>query len=78
MSWEVVLGLEIHAQLSTKSKIFSGASTAYGAKPNTQACAVDLGFPGVLPVLNKEAVRMATKFGLAVNAEIGKLSLIHI
>ena len=72
MSWEVVLGLEIHAQLSTKSKIFSGASTAYGAKPNTQACAVDLGFPGVLPVLNKEAVRMATKFGLAVNAEIGK------
>ena len=72
MSWEVVLGLEIHAQLSTKSKIFSGASTAYGAEPNTQACAVDLGFPGVLPVLNKEAVRMATKFGLAVNAEIGK------
>ena len=72
MSWEVVLGLEIHAQLSTSSKIFSGASTAYGAQPNTQACAVDLGFPGVLPVLNKEAVRMATKFGLAVNAEIGK------
>jgi aspartyl-tRNA(Asn)/glutamyl-tRNA(Gln) amidotransferase subunit B len=72
MSWEVVLGLEIHAQLSTKSKIFSGASTAYGAEPNTQACAVDLGFPGVLPVLNKEAVRMAVKFGLAVDAEIGK------
>ncbi len=72
MAWEVVLGLEIHVQLATKSKIFSGASTAYGAAPNTQACAVDLGLPGVLPVLNKEAVRMATKFGLAVDAEIGK------
>ncbi len=59
MQWEVVIGLEIHAQLATKSKIFSGASTAYGAAPNTQACAVDLGLPGVLPVLNKEAVRMA-------------------
>ncbi len=59
MAWEVVIGLEIHAQLATKSKIFSGASTAYGAEPNTQACAVDLGLPGVLPVLNKEAVRMA-------------------
>ncbi|HGX92752.1 MAG TPA: Asp-tRNA(Asn)/Glu-tRNA(Gln) amidotransferase GatCAB subunit B, partial [Candidatus Tenderia sp.] len=52
MQWEVVIGLEIHAQLATKSKIFSGASTAYGAEPNTQACAVDLGLPGVLPVLN--------------------------
>ena len=72
MSWEVILGLEIHVQLSTKSKIFSGASTAYGAEPNTQACVIDLGFPGVLPVLNKEAVSMAIKFGLAVNAEIGK------
>lgn len=70
MQWEVVIGLEIHAQLATKTKIFSAAPTAYGAEPNTQACAVDLGLPGVLPVLNKEAVRMAIKFGLAVNAEI--------
>ncbi len=72
MEWEVVIGLEIHAQLATKSKIFSGASTAYGAVPNTQACAVDLGLPGVLPVLNEEAVRMAVKFGLATNSEIGR------
>jgi len=70
MAWEVVIGLEIHAQLATKSKIFSGAATQYGAAPNTQACAVDLGLPGVLPVLNKEAVRMAVKFGLAIGAEI--------
>lgn len=70
MEWEVVIGLEIHAQLATHSKIFSGAATAYGAEPNTQACAVDLGFPGVLPVLNRQAVTMAAKFGLAVNAEI--------
>ena len=70
MQWEAVIGLEIHAQLATKSKIFSGASTAYGAEPNTQACAVDLGLPGVLPVVNEEAVRMAAKFGLAINAEI--------
>ncbi|MEN8170351.1 MAG: Asp-tRNA(Asn)/Glu-tRNA(Gln) amidotransferase subunit GatB [Pseudomonadota bacterium] len=75
MEWEVVIGCEIHAQLATKSKIFSGASTAYGAEPNTQACAVDLGLPGVLPVLNKEAVRMAVKFGVAVDAEIGKRSV---
>lgn len=75
MEWEVVIGCEIHAQLATNSKIFSGASTAYGAEPNTQACAVDLGLPGVLPVLNKEAVRMAVKFGLAVDAEIGKRSV---
>ena len=68
MEWEVVIGLEIHAQLATKSKIFSSASTAYGAEPNTQACAVDLGLPGVLPVLNQEAVKMAIKFGLAINA----------
>ncbi|RKZ97778.1 MAG: Asp-tRNA(Asn)/Glu-tRNA(Gln) amidotransferase GatCAB subunit B, partial [Gammaproteobacteria bacterium] len=54
MEWEVVIGLEIHAQLATKSKIFSSASTAYGAQPNTRACAVDLGLPGVLPVLNQE------------------------
>ena len=63
--WETVIGLEIHAQLATASKIFSGASTAYGAAPNTQACAVDLGLPGVLPVLNHEAVRMAIRFGVA-------------
>ncbi|NNG13845.1 MAG: Asp-tRNA(Asn)/Glu-tRNA(Gln) amidotransferase subunit GatB [Gammaproteobacteria bacterium] len=72
MDWEVVIGLEIHAQLATKSKIFSGASIAYGATPNTQACAVDLGLPGVLPVLNEEAVRMAVKFALATNSEIGR------
>lgn len=70
MNWEVVIGLEIHAQLATKSKIFSGASTAFGALPNTQACAVDIALPGVLPVLNKEAVNMAIKFGLAIDAEI--------
>ena len=75
MEWEVVIGLEIHAQLATKSKIFSGAATAYGAAPNTQACAVDLGLPGVLPVLNKEALRMAVKFGLAVDAEIADRSV---
>jgi len=75
MEWEIVIGLEIHAQLATKSKIFSGASTAYGAQPNTQACAVDLGLPGVLPVLNREAVRMATKFGLAVGAQISPRSV---
>jgi aspartyl-tRNA(Asn)/glutamyl-tRNA(Gln) amidotransferase subunit B len=69
-SWEVVIGLEIHAQLATKTKIFSGASTAYGAEPNTQACAVDLALPGTLPVLNEEAVRMAVKFGLAIGANI--------
>jgi len=73
--WEVVIGLEVHAQLATKSKIFSGASTAYGAEPNTQACLVDLGYPGVLPVLNAEVVRMATKFGLAVNANIAPRSV---
>ncbi|WP_126453076.1 Asp-tRNA(Asn)/Glu-tRNA(Gln) amidotransferase subunit GatB [Sulfuriflexus mobilis] len=72
MDWEVVIGLEIHAQLATRSKIFSGASTTYGATPNTQACAVDLGLPGVLPVLNEEAVRMAVKFALATGAEIGR------
>ncbi len=73
--WEVVIGLEVHAQLATKSKIFSGASTAYGADPNTQACLVDLGYPGVLPVLNEEVVRMAAKFGLAVNATVAKRSI---
>ena len=74
-SWETVIGLEIHAQLATSSKIFSGASTAYGAEPNTQACAVDLGLPGVLPVLNAEVVNMAIKFGVAIGAEIGKRSV---
>jgi aspartyl-tRNA(Asn)/glutamyl-tRNA(Gln) amidotransferase subunit B len=69
-AWETVIGLEIHAQLGTSSKIFSGASTAFGAQPNTQACAVDLGFPGVLPVLNAEVVNMAVKFGVAIDAEI--------
>ena len=75
MTWETVIGLEIHSQLRTKSKIFSGASTSFGAKPNTQACAVDLGYPGVLPVLNKEAVNMALSFGLAVNAKINQHSI---
>lgn len=70
MEWEPVIGLEVHAQLLTKSKIFSGASTAYGSKPNTQACAIDLGFPGILPVLNKKVVRLAVRFGLAVQATI--------
>jgi aspartyl-tRNA(Asn)/glutamyl-tRNA(Gln) amidotransferase subunit B len=75
MAWETVIGLEIHTQLATKSKIFSAASTAYGAEANTQACAVDLGMPGVLPVLNKTVVYMAVKFGLAINAEIGSRSV---
>ena len=75
MEWEAVIGLEIHAQLATKSKIFSGASTAYGAPPNTQACAIDLGLPGVLPVLNREAVRMAVKFGLATHSKINRRSV---
>jgi aspartyl-tRNA(Asn)/glutamyl-tRNA(Gln) amidotransferase subunit B len=73
--WEVVIGLEIHAQLATRSKIFSAASTSYGAEPNTQACLVDLGYPGVLPVLNGEAVRMACEFGLATGAEISRRSV---
>jgi aspartyl-tRNA(Asn)/glutamyl-tRNA(Gln) amidotransferase subunit B len=75
MEWEVVIGLEIHAQLATKSKIFSGASTAYGAAPNTQACAVDLGLPGVLPVLNAGVVSMAAKFGLATHSTVAKRSV---
>jgi aspartyl-tRNA(Asn)/glutamyl-tRNA(Gln) amidotransferase subunit B len=73
--WEVVIGLETHAQLQTKSKIFSGASTAFGAEPNRQACAVDIALPGVLPVLNREAVVCAIKFGLAVNAQIAPRSV---
>jgi aspartyl-tRNA(Asn)/glutamyl-tRNA(Gln) amidotransferase subunit B len=73
--WEMVVGLEIHAQLATQSKIFSSAATAYGAAPNSQACLVDLGFPGVLPVLNQNAVRDAIKFGLAVNARLSARSV---
>ena len=74
-AWETVIGLEIHAQLATRSKIFSSSATAYGAPPNTQANLVDLGYPGVLPVLNLEAVRMAVKLGLAINARIAPLSV---
>jgi aspartyl-tRNA(Asn)/glutamyl-tRNA(Gln) amidotransferase subunit B len=75
MQWEIVIGLEVHAQLSTNSKIFSGASTTFGAEPNTQACAVDLALPGVLPVLNRGAVERAIKFGLAVGAHIAQRSV---
>ena len=75
MQWEVVIGLETHAQLQTQSKIFSGASTRFGAEPNTQACAVDLALPGVLPVLNREAVEHAIRFGLAVGAKISPASI---
>ncbi|MDN5849248.1 MAG: Asp-tRNA(Asn)/Glu-tRNA(Gln) amidotransferase subunit GatB [Nitrococcus sp.] len=75
MSWEPVIGLEIHIQLATQTKIFSGASTAYGAAPNTQACAIDLGLPGVLPVLNEQAVRMTVKLGLALGAAIAPRSV---
>jgi aspartyl-tRNA(Asn)/glutamyl-tRNA(Gln) amidotransferase subunit B len=74
-AWEPVIGLEIHMQIATASKIFSGAPTAYGAEPNTQASLIDLGYPGVLPVLNTEVVRMACKFGLAVNAAIAPRSV---
>jgi aspartyl-tRNA(Asn)/glutamyl-tRNA(Gln) amidotransferase subunit B len=75
VEWEAVIGLEIHAQLATRSKIFSGASTAFGAPPNSQACSVDLGLPGVLPVLNAEVVRCAIRFALATSAEIGMRSV---
>jgi len=75
MEWETVIGLEIHAQLATRSKIFSGSATVYGAEPNTQANLVDLGYPGVLPVLNGEAVRMAVRFGLATGAKIARRSI---
>jgi len=75
MGWEAVIGLEIHAQLACKSKIFSSSSTEYGAEQNTQASLIDLGYPGVLPVLNKEAVIMAIKFGLAINARIAEYSI---
>ncbi len=75
MSWEVVIGLEVHLQLATRSKIFSGAATDFGAEPNTQACAVDLAMPGMLPVLNEQAVRYAVMFGLGIGAEIGLRSV---
>lgn len=74
MSYEIVIGLEVHVQLATKTKIFSGSSTAYGAEPNTQANEVDLALPGVLPVLNKEALHLAVKFGLAIGAHINQRS----
>ncbi|MCE1172142.1 MAG: Asp-tRNA(Asn)/Glu-tRNA(Gln) amidotransferase GatCAB subunit B, partial [Azovibrio sp.] len=73
--WEVVIGIETHAQLATVSKIFSGASTAFGAAPNTQAAPVDLALPGVLPVLNKGAVECAIRFGLAVDAQVARKSV---
>lgn len=75
MSWEVVIGLETHVQLQTQSKIFSGASIAYGAEPNTQSCAVDLALPGVLPVLNRAAVEKAITFGLAIDAQVAPVSV---
>jgi aspartyl-tRNA(Asn)/glutamyl-tRNA(Gln) amidotransferase subunit B len=75
MEWETVIGLEVHAQLQTQSKAFSGAPTRYGAEPNTQACAVDIALPGVLPVFNKDAARMAVKFALAIGAEINRRSV---
>ncbi|GAB0147893.1 MULTISPECIES: Asp-tRNA(Asn)/Glu-tRNA(Gln) amidotransferase subunit GatB [Marichromatium] len=75
MQWETVIGLEIHTQLATQSKIFSAAPTAFGAEPNTQACAIDLGLPGVLPVLNAEVVRLAVRFGTAIGAEIAPRSV---
>ena len=82
-NWEVVIGLEVHVQLATQSKIFSGTSTQTGDDPNRHASLIDLGMPGTLPVVNKEAIRNAVRFGLAVNADIARrsvfeLSLIHI
>lgn len=75
MSWEVVMGLEVHLQLATQSKIFSGAANRFGAEPNVQACAIDLGMPGMLPVLNEQALRYAVMFGLGIGARIGKRSV---
>jgi aspartyl-tRNA(Asn)/glutamyl-tRNA(Gln) amidotransferase subunit B len=75
MEWETVIGLEVHVQLLTKSKLFSGAAAQYGAEPNTQACAVDLALPGVLPVMNRDAARMAAKLGLAIGAKINQRSV---
>ena len=74
-TWEPVIGLEVHVQLATKSKIFSGASTLFGSAPNTQACNIDIGMPGVLPVLNEEVLKMAVKFGLSINASINSPTL---
>src|SRR5690349_20373857 len=73
--WEAVIGLECHVQLSTRSKLFSGASTAYGAEPNTQAALVDVALPGTLPVPNREAVRLAVRLGLAIDAKIAPHSI---
>ena len=75
MQWETVIGLEVHTQLKTKSKIFSGSATNFGSEPNTQASLIDLGMPGVLPVLNEEAIKMAVKFGLAIEAQLGMTSV---
>src|SRR3954465_5406671 len=75
MKWETVIGLETHTQLLTKSKIFSGAPTAFGAPPNTQASAVDIALPGVLPVLNRAALEHAVRFGLAIGATINRRSV---
>ena len=75
MQWEVVIGLEIHTQLATRSKIFSGSSTAFGAGPNTQASLIDLGMPGTLPVLNRRAVEYAVRFAKAIGAELGERSV---
>jgi aspartyl-tRNA(Asn)/glutamyl-tRNA(Gln) amidotransferase subunit B len=75
MTWETVIGLEVHLQLATRSKIFSGSATTFGAEPNTQASAVDLAMPGMLPVLNEQAVRFAVMFGLGIEAEIGRRSV---
>ncbi len=75
MEWETVIGLEVHVQLSTKSKLFSGSSTKFGAEPNTQASIFDLALPGTLPVLNEEALKKAVKFGVAIGAEISKRSV---
>jgi aspartyl-tRNA(Asn)/glutamyl-tRNA(Gln) amidotransferase subunit B len=75
VNWEVVMGLEVHLQLATKSKIFSGAANRFGAEPNIQACAIDLGMPGMLPVLNEQALQYAVMFGLGVGAAIGKRSV---
>jgi aspartyl-tRNA(Asn)/glutamyl-tRNA(Gln) amidotransferase subunit B len=75
MNWETVIGIETHTQLSTVSKIFSGAPTAFGAPPNTQACGIDIALPGVLPVLNRGAVERAIRFGLAVRAKVSRRSV---
>jgi aspartyl-tRNA(Asn)/glutamyl-tRNA(Gln) amidotransferase subunit B len=75
MQWETVIGLEVHTQLTTQSKIFSGASIAFGAEPNTQACQVDIALPGVLPVLNRGAVERAIKFGLAIGAKLNRTNI---